>query len=161
MATTSGFLCENLLCCSICLDIFTEPVCTPCGHTFCKACLTKHWMGKLECLCPLCNNMFNTQLKLCVNITIRDIVDNFKKLRVKTDNTPSKKPMRRWRRLRPENKNRATEIQPMVPSLSRPLSWVQRFKKGVWSLSGLFYRFFNWINPFYYWVFINPFLWQT
>lgn len=160
MATSSGFLSEDQLRCSICMDIFTEPVCTPCGHTFCKACLTKHWMGKLECLCPLCNNTFNTQLKLCVNVTIREIVDNFKKLNVKTDITPSKNPRRKSHCFCPENKHKATEIQLVVPSQSRPCSWVQRLKKGVWGLSALLKSFFTWINPFYYWVFIYPLLWQ-
>uniref|UniRef100_A0A3Q3GC45 B30.2/SPRY domain-containing protein n=1 Tax=Labrus bergylta TaxID=56723 RepID=A0A3Q3GC45_9LABR len=29
--------------CSICLDVFTDPVSIPCGHNFCKSCITHHW----------------------------------------------------------------------------------------------------------------------
>uniref|UniRef100_A0A3B5MKD9 RING-type domain-containing protein n=1 Tax=Xiphophorus couchianus TaxID=32473 RepID=A0A3B5MKD9_9TELE len=61
MATSCDFLSEDQFQCSICLDIFTDPVSTPCGHTFCKACLTRHWAGKRECQCPL----FNNQIQKC------------------------------------------------------------------------------------------------
>ena len=42
--------------CSICSDIFTEPVRLPCGHTYCKECI-KLWAKKhLEC--PICRVAF-------------------------------------------------------------------------------------------------------
>lgn len=34
-----GTLSEESFQCSICLEVFVEPVSTPCGHSFCKACL--------------------------------------------------------------------------------------------------------------------------
>ncbi|CDQ77126.1 unnamed protein product [Oncorhynchus mykiss] len=43
MATSSSLLSEEQLLCSICLDLFTEPVTTPCGHNFCKACIRQYW----------------------------------------------------------------------------------------------------------------------
>ncbi|MEQ2250982.1 hypothetical protein ILYODFUR_006419 [Ilyodon furcidens] len=92
MATSSDFLSENQFCCSICLDIFTEPVSTPCGHTFCKTCLARHWSGKQECHCPLCKNKFSKDLKLSVNTTFREVVENFKKHHVTADATSSVKP---------------------------------------------------------------------
>lgn len=79
MATYHDFLSEDQLYCSICLDIFTEPVSTPCGHTFCQDCLTRHCTGKFGSQCPLCNNKINKDLKLSVNTTFRDVVDSFKK----------------------------------------------------------------------------------
>uniref|UniRef100_A0A673AN85 Uncharacterized protein n=1 Tax=Sphaeramia orbicularis TaxID=375764 RepID=A0A673AN85_9TELE len=40
--------------CSICLDVFTDPVSTPCGHNFCKSCISEHWDNNDNYQCPLC-----------------------------------------------------------------------------------------------------------
>uniref|UniRef100_A0A670YXZ8 TRI27 protein n=1 Tax=Pseudonaja textilis TaxID=8673 RepID=A0A670YXZ8_PSETE len=44
------------LICSICLDRFHDPVSIHCGHTFCQACIIKHWdlMNKKHFHCPKC-----------------------------------------------------------------------------------------------------------
>uniref|UniRef100_A0A8C9XCH8 Uncharacterized protein n=1 Tax=Sander lucioperca TaxID=283035 RepID=A0A8C9XCH8_SANLU len=34
---------EDQFLCSICLDVFTDPVTTSCGHNFCKNCITENW----------------------------------------------------------------------------------------------------------------------
>uniref|UniRef100_A0A672P1R1 Tripartite motif-containing protein 47-like n=1 Tax=Sinocyclocheilus grahami TaxID=75366 RepID=A0A672P1R1_SINGR len=31
------------LTCSICLDLFSKPVSTPCGHNFCQGCIGGYW----------------------------------------------------------------------------------------------------------------------
>lgn len=79
MATASSFLSEEHFMCSICLDVFTEPVSLPCGHNFCKACIGKHWKDKEHCQCPMCNEKFNRRLKVHVNTGFREVVENFKK----------------------------------------------------------------------------------
>ncbi|KAK2910452.1 hypothetical protein Q8A73_008167 [Channa argus] len=81
MASASGFLCEDQFLCSICLDVFMEPLSIPCGHNFCKSCITRHWEGKEKCQCPLCNSTFNKGLNLCINTAFREVVENFKKHR--------------------------------------------------------------------------------
>ncbi|XP_029361083.1 E3 ubiquitin-protein ligase TRIM39-like [Echeneis naucrates] len=86
------FLSEDQFLCSICLDVFTEPVTIPCGHNFCKPCITKHWGDKNHCYCPLCNEKFNKGLKLCVNVSFREVVENFKKHRVISENGIEVKP---------------------------------------------------------------------
>uniref|UniRef100_A0A8D0DEH3 Uncharacterized protein n=1 Tax=Sander lucioperca TaxID=283035 RepID=A0A8D0DEH3_SANLU len=58
---------EDQFLCSICLDVLTDPVSTPCGHNFCKNCITDHWNISDRCQCPLCNEAFTTRPDLRVN----------------------------------------------------------------------------------------------
>ncbi|XP_067217592.1 E3 ubiquitin-protein ligase TRIM39-like isoform X2 [Chanodichthys erythropterus] len=71
--------------CSICLDVFTDPVTTPCEHNFCKTCLNKHWDNSQTCNCPYCKKTFKHRPDLEINITLREITDYHKK------NSPEKK----------------------------------------------------------------------
>uniref|UniRef100_A0A671WEC0 RING-type domain-containing protein n=1 Tax=Sparus aurata TaxID=8175 RepID=A0A671WEC0_SPAAU len=63
---------KNQFLCSICLDVFTDPVSTPCGHNFCKTCITKHWDKNYKCQCPNCKKTFNTRPELQVNTFISE-----------------------------------------------------------------------------------------
>ncbi|KAL0166885.1 hypothetical protein M9458_038729, partial [Cirrhinus mrigala] len=83
MSSSSSPLTEELQC-SICLDVFTDPVSTPCGHNFCKTCLNKHWDNSQTCNCPDCKETFNQRPDLKINTTFREIVDHYK--------NPEKKP---------------------------------------------------------------------
>uniref|UniRef100_A0A8C9ZJV8 E3 ubiquitin-protein ligase TRIM21-like n=1 Tax=Sander lucioperca TaxID=283035 RepID=A0A8C9ZJV8_SANLU len=60
MAAANYLPSEDQFLCSICLDVFTDPVSTPCGHNFCKNCITEHWNTNDQYLCPMCKR-FSTQ----------------------------------------------------------------------------------------------------
>ncbi|XP_051729665.1 E3 ubiquitin-protein ligase TRIM21-like isoform X5 [Ctenopharyngodon idella] len=85
MSSSSGPLTEELQC-SICLDVFTDPVTTPCGHNFCKTCLNKHWDNSQTCNCPYCKETFKIRPDLKINTTLREVVDHYKK------KSPERKP---------------------------------------------------------------------
>ncbi|KAL1249301.1 hypothetical protein QQF64_020306, partial [Cirrhinus molitorella] len=68
MASSSGPLNEELQC-SICLDVFTDPVTTPCGHNFCRTCLNKCWTNTQTYFCPLCKETFSRRPDLEINTT--------------------------------------------------------------------------------------------
>ncbi|XP_058249988.1 nuclear factor 7, brain-like [Hemibagrus wyckioides] len=76
---SSSLLSEEQLLCSICLDVFIDPVTTPCGHNFCKSCLTQCWEKSQHCQCPLCKEKFTKRPELKINITLREVADHFKK----------------------------------------------------------------------------------
>uniref|UniRef100_A0A673IT70 E3 ubiquitin-protein ligase TRIM39-like n=1 Tax=Sinocyclocheilus rhinocerous TaxID=307959 RepID=A0A673IT70_9TELE len=76
MASSSGPLNEELQC-SICLDVFTDPVTTPCGHNFCRTCLNKHWTNTQTCFCPFCKETFSRRPDLKINTTLREVVQHF------------------------------------------------------------------------------------
>ncbi|KAK3567684.1 hypothetical protein QTP86_021611 [Hemibagrus guttatus] len=77
----SSLLSEEQLQCSICLDVFTDPVTTPCGHNFCKSCITQCWEKSQHCHCPLCKEKFTKKPELKINTTLREVADHFKKKR--------------------------------------------------------------------------------
>lgn len=75
MSAFSAFasLPEDQFLCSICLDIFTDPVTTPCGHNFCRTCLSQHWDDNELCHCPRCNKRFPSRPDFCTNTIISEI----------------------------------------------------------------------------------------
>ncbi|CAL8389785.1 unnamed protein product [Boreogadus saida] len=64
--------------CSICLDVFKSPVSTPCGHNFCRTCITKFWDGQVRYKCPLCNMAFNTRPDVRVNTLLSELAAQFR-----------------------------------------------------------------------------------
>ncbi|KAJ4944871.1 hypothetical protein JOQ06_013411 [Pogonophryne albipinna] len=53
MAAANYLQAEDQFLCSICLDVFTDPVTTSCGHNFCKNCITEHWDKSDQYQCPM------------------------------------------------------------------------------------------------------------
>ncbi|XP_058637599.1 E3 ubiquitin-protein ligase TRIM39-like isoform X2 [Onychostoma macrolepis] len=78
MSSSSGLLAEELQC-SVCLDVFTDPVSTPCGHNFCKSCLNQCWNNSQECYCPFCKETFRKRPDLKINTALRQVVQLFQK----------------------------------------------------------------------------------
>ncbi|XP_037623511.1 probable E3 ubiquitin-protein ligase TRIML1 [Sebastes umbrosus] len=78
MSAASCLLTEDQFLCSICLDVFTDPVSTPCGHNFCKTCITQHWDINVLCQCPNCKEVFNTKPELRVNTFISEMAAQFR-----------------------------------------------------------------------------------
>ncbi|XP_057184377.1 E3 ubiquitin-protein ligase TRIM39-like [Triplophysa rosa] len=70
---------RGLKLCSICLEVFSDPVSTPCGHNFCKICLSTYWNNSQDCRCPNCKETFKQRPDLKINTTLRDVVDEHKK----------------------------------------------------------------------------------
>ncbi|XP_052320947.1 E3 ubiquitin/ISG15 ligase TRIM25 isoform X2 [Oncorhynchus keta] len=77
-----GFLSEDQFICSICLDVFTNPVSTPCGHSYCLDCISTYWDGGggKTCVCPLCKESFRKRPELHINRTLKEITEQFKKM---------------------------------------------------------------------------------
>ncbi|KAF3687091.1 Zinc-binding protein A33 [Channa argus] len=83
MALPATFLSEDQFSCSICLEMFNNPVSTPCGHSFCQACISYYWdgcgVGKLY-QCPLCKESFRNRPELHINLTLKEITEQFKQM---------------------------------------------------------------------------------
>ncbi|CAL9706455.1 unnamed protein product [Knipowitschia caucasica] len=74
MAAVSSSLCEEQFLCSICLEVFTDPVTTPCGHSFCSICINKHWDTSVHCSCPVCKQVFSPRPQLKVNTFMLEMI---------------------------------------------------------------------------------------
>ncbi|XP_040191890.1 E3 ubiquitin-protein ligase Midline-1-like [Rana temporaria] len=66
--------------CSVCLNIYSDPVTLKCGHNFCQDCVgqvldTQEGSGGYSC--PECREEFQDRPALRRNITLRNIVENF------------------------------------------------------------------------------------
>ncbi|XP_068163774.1 bloodthirsty-related gene family, member 12 [Antennarius striatus] len=73
-------LSEEQFTCSICLEIFVEPVSTPCGHSFCKACLQGYWTHSKKFVCPMCKKSYSKRPEMSVNRVLAEISTQFQGL---------------------------------------------------------------------------------
>nr|XP_046163126.1 E3 ubiquitin/ISG15 ligase TRIM25-like [Oncorhynchus gorbuscha]XP_046163127.1 E3 ubiquitin/ISG15 ligase TRIM25-like [Oncorhynchus gorbuscha] len=69
---------EQELTCSICLDLFNDPVSTPCGHNFCQGCIGGYWASSTTCTCPLCKHQFPERPQLNINRVFAHIAEKYK-----------------------------------------------------------------------------------
>ncbi|XP_059827219.1 uncharacterized protein LOC132394832 [Hypanus sabinus] len=70
--------------CSICLDLFAEPVSLSCGHNFCHTCITEFWRNKEINSCPECGEVL-PETTLRINRALASLAEKARK------STPSSK----------------------------------------------------------------------
>uniref|UniRef100_A0A3P9C0T8 E3 ubiquitin-protein ligase TRIM39-like n=1 Tax=Maylandia zebra TaxID=106582 RepID=A0A3P9C0T8_9CICH len=78
MSAASCLLSKDRFLCFICLNVFTDPVSTPCGHNFCKNCISQHWDISERCQCPVCKKAFEVRPELHINTFISEMVSQFR-----------------------------------------------------------------------------------
>ncbi|XP_016391194.1 E3 ubiquitin-protein ligase TRIM58 isoform X1 [Sinocyclocheilus rhinocerous] len=81
MASPTSMLAEEQVHCSICLDVFTNPVSIPCGHNFCMACIGSYWKSSALFMCPMCKKTFFKQPDISINTVLREIAEKFKEIK--------------------------------------------------------------------------------
>ncbi|XP_068108043.1 E3 ubiquitin/ISG15 ligase TRIM25-like [Hyperolius riggenbachi] len=66
--------------CSICMEIYRDPVTLPCGHNFCRDCITQAWDHQVhlkEYKCPECQKIYLRRPELVRNTTLHNICETF------------------------------------------------------------------------------------
>ncbi|XP_029382290.1 E3 ubiquitin-protein ligase TRIM39-like [Echeneis naucrates] len=69
---------EQLRCC-ICLNVYSDPVSIPCGHSFCLDCIEGFWDTKDTPECPLCKDTFQNRPELRINRAFAEIIKLFER----------------------------------------------------------------------------------
>ncbi|XP_060938092.1 E3 ubiquitin-protein ligase TRIM35-like [Limanda limanda] len=67
---------EEDLCCSICHDVFRDPVLLSCSHSFCKDCLKSWWKDKEVKECPLCKRR-SSRSEPPVSLVLKNLCETF------------------------------------------------------------------------------------
>ncbi|XP_064177227.1 E3 ubiquitin-protein ligase TRIM35-like [Anguilla rostrata] len=77
---------EDELCCSVCCDIFKEPVVLKCSHSFCGVCVKQYWEEKGSRECPICRRKASMD-NPPANLALRSIVESYLKQKTERETT--------------------------------------------------------------------------
>ncbi|XP_030637858.1 zinc-binding protein A33 [Chanos chanos] len=75
--TARIFIPEEDITCSVCCDIFRNPVTLKCSHTFCERCLQHYWETQGELLCPVCRKQCSSE-EPTKSLAFKNLCDNYK-----------------------------------------------------------------------------------
>ncbi|XP_029382288.1 E3 ubiquitin-protein ligase TRIM39-like [Echeneis naucrates] len=81
MASLHNMLPEKQFQCTICQQVFTDPVTTPCGHNFCRSCIQSVWDSSDVCSCPTCGKTFTPRPEMSINTAFKELAESFRKAR--------------------------------------------------------------------------------
>ncbi|KAK9962552.1 hypothetical protein ABG768_007910 [Culter alburnus] len=79
---SATLLTEDHYRCSVCTEIFKDPVSIPCGHSYCKHCIENYWSEPTRArsyACPQCKKRFRSRPVLSVNVALSKLIEELQK----------------------------------------------------------------------------------
>ncbi|XP_033982800.1 tripartite motif-containing protein 35-like [Trematomus bernacchii] len=67
---------EKGFCCSVCHEVFKDPVVLSCSHSFCRDCLQSWWREKPSRECPLCKRR-SSKSRPPSNLVLKNLCESF------------------------------------------------------------------------------------
>uniref|UniRef100_A0A672LR41 RING-type domain-containing protein n=1 Tax=Sinocyclocheilus grahami TaxID=75366 RepID=A0A672LR41_SINGR len=83
-----GKVSQDEFLCAVCLDLLKDPVAIPCGHSYCKICITGCWDQEDQMRvysCPQCRQTFSPRPALARNTMLAEVVEKLKKTKLSAD----------------------------------------------------------------------------
>ncbi|XP_040211988.1 E3 ubiquitin-protein ligase RNF8-like [Rana temporaria] len=70
----------NALTCCVCMELYTDPVSLPCGHSYCMGCITRTWQNQHPRVasCPLCARTYPNRPELNKNWGLCELVEVYR-----------------------------------------------------------------------------------
>ncbi|XP_077104225.1 tripartite motif-containing protein 16-like [Siphateles boraxobius] len=87
MAEASVLWTQEQFICPVCLDLLKDPVTIPCGHNYCKSCISDCWNHqdqKRVHICPQCRQTFTPRPALNKNTMLAEVVEKLKKTKLQS-----------------------------------------------------------------------------
>ncbi|XP_048018069.1 uncharacterized protein LOC125249746 isoform X4 [Megalobrama amblycephala] len=79
---SATLLTEDHYRCSVCTEVFKDPVSIPCGHNYCKHCIEIYWSKPTQAggyACPQCRKRFRDRPVLSVNVALSKMIKELQK----------------------------------------------------------------------------------
>lgn len=74
---------EDELSCSVCTELFRDPVLLSCGHSYCRQCINDHWTFSSSRNCPICRQV--SLQEPVSNLSLRNTCECYLRERNKKD----------------------------------------------------------------------------